>query len=159
MKSFISILSLSLIILASGCRSANMGTGMSEAPKAYASVQVVDSTSAQLDTAMREVFKDNGFTFVAKTGSNYRFTKMGDKASAVLYGTSWSTEYMTIEPEVTVHDEGNGNYLLNCEVTIVEHVNRSLDTTTGNRHQLIRRGSKGYEKMLKEVKSKAENSQ
>lgn len=159
MKLLISILPLSLILLASGCRSANVGTGISEEPDAFASARVVQSTFDQIDTAVREVFRENGFTFVTKRGSAYTFKKMGDKATAVIYGTTWSTDYMTIEPEVTVRDEGAGNYLLTCEVLVVEHVSSSLDSATGTRHKLRRRGSKGYEDILKRVKSVAEKAQ
>lgn len=159
MKSLISILSLSLIILASGCRSANMGTGTSDKPDAFASAEVSQSNFAELDTAIREVFKDHGFTFVTQVGSAYKFKKKGDKATAILYGTTWSTDYMTIEPEITIHDEGAGNYLLTCEVLVVEHVSTTLDSANGTRHQLRRRGSKGYKNMLKEVKAIAEKSE
>lgn len=156
MKTYITLIIALIISTASGCRSANMGTGIhDEQPEAFASTRVTNSTLTQLDQAILKTFQENGFRHLSTNGSKYKFSKAGDKATAILYGTTWSTDFLTIEPELIVQNEGNGNFLLTCEVMVIEHV--ESEHITGNRHQLIRRGSKGYQKLLEEIKVKAEN--
>ncbi|MGB0416653.1 MAG: hypothetical protein ACPGKS_07380 [Coraliomargarita sp.] len=156
MRSLLLPVSLTFFIsaLLCGCASSTAGTGVAKETKAFASATISDSSTETIDEAIREVFENDGFKFVSKNRSTYRFTKRGDKTTQVLYGSTWNTDFMSIEPEITVDDVGMGNFKLSCEVFIIEHTTKEY--SDGSRHQLIRRGKKAYNDMLKRVKQKAE---
>lgn len=156
MRSLLLTLSISAFIAAllSGCASAKSGTGAAKESKAFASTSVSDSSPEKLDRAIRDVFEADGFRFVSHRGDTYRFTKRGDNTTQFLYGSTWNTDFMSIEPLITVEELAFGNYNLTCEVSIIEHTTKAY--SEGSRHQLIRRGKKAYNDMLKRVKKKAE---
>jgi hypothetical protein len=139
--------------LFTGCASTVGVSGDKQVGFAY--IDIVGADEALIKAAAIEVFtQDENFKVISEAGNQVRFTKDGTTSTKVFYGTTFNTDKMTIEPELSITTISGGTKRLHCEVYIMEHLNNGETKPGGWR--LIKNGRRAYMKLLKEVKALAE---
>ena len=154
-RSLISTFFIGLCLcLVSGCSSTVVGIDDTKEEDKYASVTVYQSSREAVNRAIKEVFAEAGFELVAEWPDRYAFAKDGGKRTAMLYGKTWKTERMTIEPKINIVQNGHGSYTMNCEVFIQEHTKDLFSKPAP--HKLIRKGRSEYRALMEKVRLEAE---
>ena len=134
-----------------GCSSA---VGIDKEGNDFASVTVYQSSREAVDRAIKEVFTEAGFQLVTEWPDRYAFSKDGGKSTALLYGKTWKTERMTIEPKINIQENGHASYTMSCEVFIQEHTSGNFSKPSPYR---IKRNGRGeYRKLMEQVRLESE---
>ena len=141
-------LSAATLTLGTSCR----GTvGIGSSSNAFASTEIHHSSRSKVDSAIRSVFREDGFSLVSQTGNTYQFQKWGGRSTEIVYGT-WFTDGVAVEPEVELVELGNGAYAVLCDVYMREHGSSLMKAN----HRLVASGKIAYNGMMKKVKKRAE---
>jgi len=146
-----------LSVCALGIASLTLGTscrgtvGIGSTSNAFASTQINNSSRSSVESAIRSVFREDGFSLVSQSGNTLQFQKWGGRSTEVVYGT-WFTDGVAIEPEVEIVVLGDGNYAVLCDVYMREHGSSLMKAN----YRLLASGKLAYNGMLKKVKKRAE---
>jgi hypothetical protein len=141
-------LAAATLTLSTSCR----GTvGIGSSSNAFASTEIHNSSRSSVDSAIRSVFREDGFSLVSQSGNTYQFQKWGGRSTEIVYGT-WFTEGVAVEPEVEIVVLGNGSYAVLCDVYMREHGSSLMKAN----HRLVASGKIAYNGMMKKVKKRAE---
>ncbi|MFT5882288.1 MAG: hypothetical protein ACI9FG_000789 [Crocinitomicaceae bacterium] len=144
----VSALAVASLTLSTSCR----GTvGIGSTSNAFASTQINNSSRSIVESAIRSVFREDGFSLVSQSGNTFQFQKWGGRSTEVVYGT-WFTDGVAVEPEVEMVVLGDGNYAVLCDVYMREH-GSSLNNAN---HRLLASGKLAYNGMMRKVKKRAE---
>lgn len=146
----IALLALSTLFF--GCAS-SVGVGDDSSDDGFVSVLISKSSSEAIKLAAISVFTAEGFKLESESAKNIRFSKAGNTATSLLYGTTMTTEGMTIEPVLTIDNLGGGFFKIDCEVQIIEHYG---DNQSKKNWELHRNGKRAYQKLLDKTKDQAE---
>lgn len=141
-------LGIASLTLGTSCRST---VGIGSSSNAFASTQINNSSRGSVESAIRSVFREDGFSLISQSGNTFYFQKWGGRSTEVVYGT-WFTDGVAVEPEVEIVTLGNGNYAVLCDVYMREHDSSLMKAN----HRLVASGKLAYNGMMKKVKKRAE---
>lgn len=137
--------------LFNGCASS---VGLSSDNDAFASATAHSDTSEKVLQKVKAAFIQSGFKIKSESDTFITFEKEGDKSTSILYGTSWNTEKMMIEPRVEIKSMGSNVYQLNCEVFIREYLPNNRTIAPWQVHQ---NGKRKYQKLMNGIKENIES--
>lgn len=142
------IVGLAALLLV-GCGST---VGVGGGSGSFVSTSVENSSRASVNTAVKSVFREEGFTLISEGSNEFLFRKWGGRSAEVIYGT-WLTDGVAIEPEVVVFDKGAGRYMVHCDVYMREHNGSELLDAN---HRLLGAGKLAYQGMMNKIRKRAE---
>jgi len=144
--------SLALCLVAFFVNSCASSVGLGGGRSSFARCNISNSSRAAVDSAIRSVFKEEGFLLVSQGPYDFHFTKMGGDSAKLIYG-SWFSEGVSAEPEIIVVDRGNGNFSVHCDVYMREHSGSELlDANWKVRGS----GKLAYNRLMDRIKDRAE---
>lgn len=127
--------------------------GLGRRNSSFASAEVSNSTRTVVDSSIRAVFQEEGFSLVSQGPYDMHFRKMGSESARLIYG-SWFSEGVSAEPEIIVIDKGNGNFTVHCDVYMREHSGSDLLDANW---KLRGSGKVAYQNLMRKIKKRASN--
>lgn len=133
----------------SGCASS---VGMAPEASALASTEIETSSKALISSEIKTAFQGRGFSLMKDGGNVIDFVQQGGRATTALYGSSWNTDKVMIEPQVKIEEVAIDKYLVSVDVYMREYVKGSARTPW----RVHKNGRRHYSALLKEVKERVE---
>ena len=126
--------------------------GVGDSAGSFVSTSVAQSSQGKVNTAVKSVFLEEGFTLLSEETNEFHFRKWGGRSTEIIYG-SWFTDGVSIEPEVVIFDKGAGNFTIHCDVYMREYNGSELHDANW---RLLGAGKSSYRGLMRKIKKRAE---
>jgi hypothetical protein len=151
MNSRFAILGFASLVLV-GCGAAVGAGGGGGGVSNLASVRVKSTSSELVQQAVFNVFTGDGFEVISSEGQSYAFSKQGGRSADIMWSTMANPNPVMIHPTVKWQPSGSDEILVTCQVQIIQQ-----STVQGSVvRQPLLMGKSAYNKLLKDVRNRAE---